>query len=116
MESKETVARTDDASSNTLLRGVSHVTVGAHDTITSVSDAAGPAVERVASGAHQVVDRVAGVATRAAETLGVKGEQLKSAEKKLMEGAREYVNQHPVASLGIAMAAGYLLSRLLSSK
>jgi ElaB/YqjD/DUF883 family membrane-anchored ribosome-binding protein len=116
MESKETVMGNADESRSTPLRGVSHVTVGANDTITSVSDAAGPAVERVASGAHEIVDRVAGVATRAAETLGIKGEQLKSAEKQIIEGAREYVNQHPIASLGIAMAAGYVLSRLLSSK
>jgi ElaB/YqjD/DUF883 family membrane-anchored ribosome-binding protein len=90
--------------------------MGAHDTITSVSDSARPAVDRMESSAHDVVDRVAGVATQTAETLGIKGEQLKSAQRRLMESARDYVREHPVASLGMAVATGYVLSRLLSSR
>jgi ElaB/YqjD/DUF883 family membrane-anchored ribosome-binding protein len=63
-----------------------------------------------------MVDRVAGAATQAAETLGVKGEQIKTAQQKVVEGAREYMNEHPVATLGAAVAVGFVLSRLLSSR
>jgi ElaB/YqjD/DUF883 family membrane-anchored ribosome-binding protein len=84
--------------------------------IDKVSDAAHPAVERLASGAHQAVDKIADVAGQAAETLGVKGEQLKNAQVQAMEQCRGYVRDHPVLSLGIAVAAGFLLSRLLSSR
>ena len=101
-------------SQGALTRGVGEVTVTMHEGIDSVSDAARPAVERIALGAHAAVDRVAGVATQAAETLGVKGEQLKSAQQKLVESAREYMKERPVAALGVAVAVGYLLSRLLS--
>jgi ElaB/YqjD/DUF883 family membrane-anchored ribosome-binding protein len=90
--------------------------MGAHDAIDKVSDAARPAVDRIASGAHQAVDKVASVAAQAAETLGVKGEQLKDMQTRAMEQCRVYVRENPVASLGIAVAAGYLLSRLLRSR
>ena len=116
METKETVITNDKDSRGALMRGVDQATVGAHDTITSASDAARPAVDRIAAGAHQIVDKVAGVAAEAAETLGAKGEQLKSAEKKMAETAREYIREHPVAVLGIAVATGYLLSRLRSPR
>jgi ElaB/YqjD/DUF883 family membrane-anchored ribosome-binding protein len=73
-------------------------------------------VDRLASGAHQAVDKIADAAGQAAETLGVKGEQLKNAQMQAMEQCRGYVRDHPVMSLGIAVAAGFLLSRLLSSR
>ncbi len=101
---------------NTLVRGVDQATAGAHDKITSATDAARPAVDRLAASAHDVVDKVAGVATQAAETLGVRGEQIKTAQDKLVESAREYMREHPVATLSVAVAAGFVLSRLLSSR
>jgi ElaB/YqjD/DUF883 family membrane-anchored ribosome-binding protein len=116
VEAKEAVTSNANDTRGLVARGVDHATVGAHETITAVSDAARPAVDRIASNAHSVVDRVAGVATRTAETLGVKGEQLMVAEKKLVKGAREYVREHPATSLGVAIATGYVLSRLFSSR
>ena len=101
---------------STLTRGVEQVKAGAHEKIDSVSDAAKPAVDRMATSAHVAVDKVAGVASQAAETLGIRGEQIKSAQEKLVESAREYMHEHPVATLGIAVAAGFVLSRLLSSR
>jgi len=101
---------------STLVRGVDQATAGAHEKINSVSEAAKPAVDRMATSAHEAVDKVAGVASHAAETLGVRGEQIKSAQDKLVESAREYMHEHPVATLGIAVAAGFVLSRLLSSR
>ncbi len=89
---------------------------GVHNAIDKVSDAARPMVDRIASGAHQTVDKLAGVAAQAADTLGVKGEQLKNMQAQAMEQCRGYVRENPVASLGIAIAAGFLLSRLLSSR
>jgi ElaB/YqjD/DUF883 family membrane-anchored ribosome-binding protein len=117
MEAKETtITVTGTDLRNTLVRGVDQATAGAHEKITSASDAARPAVDRLASSAHEVVDKVAGVATQAAETLGVRGEKIKSAQDKLVESAREYMREHPVATLGAAVAVGFVLSRLLSSR
>jgi ElaB/YqjD/DUF883 family membrane-anchored ribosome-binding protein len=46
----------------------------------------------------------------------VKGDQLMNAQSKIIAGTRDYVQEHPAAALGIAVAAGYVLSRLLSSR
>ncbi len=102
--------------SHSSIPSVPEARAGVHNAIDKVSDAARPMVDRIASGAHQTVDKIAGVATQAAETLGVKGEQLKNFQAQAMEQCRGYVRENPVASLGIAIAAGYLLSKLLSSR
>jgi ElaB/YqjD/DUF883 family membrane-anchored ribosome-binding protein len=33
-----------------------------------------------------------------------------------VEGAREYVREHPIAALGMAAAAGYVLSMLMRGR
>lgn len=97
-------SRTDQASSS------------AHEMIDRASAAARPAVDRVASTAHRAVDRMAGMASQAADKLSTQGEKLKDAQAKLMANSRTYVRDHPIASLGIAVAAGYLISRMFSSR
>ena len=91
-------------------------TSGVHQTIDRVTNAARPAVDRVASGAHQAVDSMAEAASKAADSLGIKTAQLKEAQERLMESCSAYVQENPLASLGIAVAAGFLLSRLVSSR
>ena len=93
-------------------RAVEEVTVSAHERVNQMSDAARPVVDRMASNAHAAIDTVAGVAATAADTLGIKGEQLTNAQTKLMAAARDYAREQPIAALGIAVAAGWILSRL----
>lgn len=95
---------------------IDNATAGVHQTIDKVSQAARPAVDRVTTGAHQVVDKLAGVAASAVDSIGAKGEQLKVAQDRLTEASRDYVRENPLTSIGIAVAAGFLLSRLLSSR
>ena len=102
--------------SGTSTRTVDDASAGAHSAIDKVSDAARPAVDRLASGAHEAVDKIAGAAAQAADALGAKGEQLKGVQVRVMDACRGYVREHPVASLGIAVAVGFVLSRLLSSR
>ena len=99
-----------------LAHAVDQAGSGAHDVIDKVSDAARPVVDRIASRAHRAVDRIAGAAGQAAETLGVKGEQLKNTQVRAMEQCRGYIRDKPVTALGIAVAAGFLLSRLWRSR
>ena len=101
---------------STLEHSVEAATVAAHRTIDSASEMARPAFDHVVSGAHGAVDRAGVAATHAAATLGVKGEQLNVSTHKIVEHAQGYVREHPVASLGIAVATGYFLSWLLSSR
>jgi ElaB/YqjD/DUF883 family membrane-anchored ribosome-binding protein len=73
--------------------------------------------------AHQAVDRAAEAAERVAsrlgervDALGEKGEELLEMKDNWIEGARDYVREHPVAALGIAVAAGYIFSMMMRSK
>lgn len=72
-------------------------------------------VDRAARGVHDTVDRLADVAGRTASSLGEKGEQFSETKERWVAQTRTYVQTHPVASIGIAVAAGFLLSRLLHS-
>ncbi len=116
MDSKTPLSANGGNFQNTLERGVDAATVAAHDTIDSVSDAARPALDQIVSGAHVAVDRAGVAAAHAAEALGVKGDQLNVSGKRIVDHAGVYVREHPVASLGMAVAAGYFLSWLLSSR
>lgn len=73
-----------------------------------------PVVERVAAGVHDAVDEAASAATSAARMVGEKGEVLKAAHERYLEGCRERVRDNPLAALGVALAAGIALSFLLS--
>lgn len=73
-------------------------------------------IDKASQSAHEAVDKIASATNQAAEALGEKGEQLKNAEQKLMESCRGYVQENPITSLGIAVAAGFLLSRVLSGR
>lgn len=69
------------------------------------------AVDRIATGAHQAVDRIANAASSAASQLNVKSEDLLAAKDRWMETCTTYVKEKPFVALGIAAAAGFLLSR-----
>lgn len=67
-------------------------------------------IDRLSQGAHGAVDRAANAASSMAERVGQKGDDLMELKDNWMEGAAEYVRDHPLAALGIAAAAGYLFS------
>ncbi len=73
-------------------------------------------IDKASKSAHEAVDKVASATNQAAETLSEKGEQLKNAEQQLVENCRGYIRDNPITSLGIAVAAGFVLSRLLSGR
>ena len=73
-------------------------------------------VERAGSTAHETVDRVTQAASQYAEQIGEKAEQWLEMKDDWVEGAREYVREHPIAALGMAVAAGYLLHMITRSR
>jgi len=101
---------------HTLERGADKATAAAHDAIDLAADVARPAIDTVVSNAHGAVDRAGVAATHAAGAVGVKGDQLNESGKRMAERAGGYVREHPVASLGMAVVAGYVLSRLFLSR
>jgi len=101
---------------HSLERSADKVTVAAHDAIDSAADATRPAFDNMVASAHETVDRAGAAASNAAGTLGVKGDQLNDSGARMIERAGVYVRENPVASIGMAVAAGYILSRLFSSR
>ena len=73
-------------------------------------------IDKAANSANEAIDKAADATSQAAEALGEKGEQLKNAEQQIMEDCRVYVRDNPITSLGIAVAAGFLLGRVLSGR
>jgi ElaB/YqjD/DUF883 family membrane-anchored ribosome-binding protein len=71
-------------------------------------------IDRLSATAHGAVDRAASVAATAADRFGAKSHDLLVAREQWMDATRGYVREHPLAALGIAIAAGYLLSRITS--
>ena len=77
---------------------------------------AGATVNRMASSAHDTVDRIADATNQAADNLNSKGREIKALEERWLEKVRDYVEHNPVQSLGIALAGGFLLSRIISNR
>lgn len=73
-------------------------------------------VENAADYVHGATDYVQKSASKAADVLGAKGEQLLNAEQKLMKYGRIYVANHPIKSIGIAIVGAYVLARLFSDR
>ncbi len=73
-------------------------------------------VDKASNYAHEAVDKIASISNQAAEALDEKGLQLKNAEQRLMHNCQGYVRDNPVTALGIAVAAGFLISRLLANR
>ena len=69
-------------------------------------------VERVGETAHQAIDTAADYAGR----LGEKAEEWMEMKDDWVQGTREYVREHPIAALGIAVGVGYVLSMLMRSR
>jgi ElaB/YqjD/DUF883 family membrane-anchored ribosome-binding protein len=73
-------------------------------------------VDRLSQSAHQAVDRAAGAAASYAERFGEKSDELMQMPQDWMDTARDYVRENPLQAIGIAAAAGYLLSVLMRSR
>ena len=72
-----------------------------------------PAIDQAAAMAHQAVDKAASAVLPAADWLSEQGENLNATQKKLVADTCSYVSANPLKSVGIAVVAGFLLSRII---
>jgi ElaB/YqjD/DUF883 family membrane-anchored ribosome-binding protein len=70
--------------------------------------------DKVANFAHETVDAVADASNHARAAFDEKSDQIMNAEQQLLKNCQTYIRENPVTSLGLAVAGGFLLSRLLS--
>ena len=93
---------------------------GAHYVVERVAGAADdaarraiPAIDRAAEYAHRTVDKTVTGVKPAAEWLEEQAKALNATQKKLVSSTRDYVAANPLVSLGMAIAAGFLISRIV---
>ena len=72
----------------------------------------GSMLNKATASIHGAVDQVADAAAPAARWLEVQGEALNNGSEKFVDSTSKYITAHPLQSLGIALAVGYLISRL----
>jgi ElaB/YqjD/DUF883 family membrane-anchored ribosome-binding protein len=82
----------------------------------NVADKASQGLSRLSSTAQQTMDRVTDAATQAAGRLSEKGQELWDMRGEAVDTARSYVREHPIATIGIAIAIGLVISRLTSRR
>lgn len=92
--SPETAAATEDV--------VNRAARSAHAMVDRVAEKAGPAVARVRGGIDS-----------ATESLQYGVEQIGEAQSRWVENSRGRIREHPLASIGVAVAGGMLLNLLL---
>jgi ElaB/YqjD/DUF883 family membrane-anchored ribosome-binding protein len=63
--------------------------------------------------AHRTVDRLATVVHEATDQFVARGEAWQAVQDRLVSQTRDRVRQRPLAIVGIALAVGFLMSRLM---
>ena len=120
----ETIARDNTPSTSGMLDNtegaVNKASLSAHavvDSIVGVADEAAsrakPAIDQVAAMAHQAVDKAASAAAPTVDWLTEQGESINASQKQLVADARGYVSANPLKAVGMAVVAGFVLSRLI---
>ena len=69
-------------------------------------------LNKASARAHGALDKVVDAAEPAAQWLEEHGEALTAGSEKLIHRTRKYVTANPLQALGMALAAGYLISRI----
>src|SRR3954470_3244674 len=119
MENKTTSGMNDisGSSTDTTLNKASSGAHSAVDRAAGLADEAArrakPAIDRVAGYAHQAVDKAMGAAGPAADWIDEHGQDLRATEERVVEATSEYVRANPWKSVGIAVVAGVILSRIV---
>jgi ElaB/YqjD/DUF883 family membrane-anchored ribosome-binding protein len=99
-----------------LVDGIDSARAEAHSAIDGISNVAHPAVDRLASNAHEVIDRLVSAANSAGDTYENQAAALGRMRDRVTGSTGEYIVRNPLSSIGMALAAGFLLSRLLRSR
>lgn len=68
---------------------------------------------RAAQAAHEAIDQISGRSAEAEERLRQASQRASERTQELANDVSEYVTKNPLASIGIAAAAGFILGALL---
>ncbi|MCG6118567.1 MAG: hypothetical protein MEQ07_10320 [Aquimonas sp.] len=116
MSSTERSSSESSSAVGAIGRGVDSTASGAHRAIDRANEAVHPVVDSLSSGAHHAVDALGSAATAAAAAIDHKSTQVHAAQQRVTKSTRELVQENPLAAIGVALAAGYLLSWILKAR
>jgi ElaB/YqjD/DUF883 family membrane-anchored ribosome-binding protein len=88
-------------------------TTTVHSAIDEAARNAQPAIDRVAAMAHQATDKVSSAGGQTADWVNAQSEQLILTQKKVLDDTCNYISANPLKAVGIALAAGFLISRIV---
>lgn len=89
---------------------------GAGQDYASASDQAMSKLSQLTDTAQQTIERLTHVASNAASRIGERGQDLWAAQAPNVEKARLYMREHPLVAIGIAVAVGVVLAKLISRR
>ena len=72
-------------------------------------------IDTVSDLAEEAVDKTTRATNQAADKPVEKGDQLRSAEQRLLKETSDYVRDNPLTSVGIAIGVGFLLSKFFGN-
>ncbi len=78
--------------------------------------AAHQTVDAAAASAHDAVNWAANKANHATDSLSDRGHDMKETQEKWLGMARDYVQENPATSVGIALLGGYLLNSIFRAR
>ena len=94
----------------------SSIDSAAHKAYAASSETLRPVIDQLLAGVHHAVERLADVAAAAVDKVELSGDYIKDTQDKAVRGARGYVREKPLTSIGIAVASGFLLSWALRQR
>lgn len=84
-----------------------------HETTDRLATAAHAAVDRAADTLRPAEERARAAAAEAGVRAHDAADRARSEGEKLVASLKDYTSQHPIASLGIAFAAGVVLASII---
>jgi ElaB/YqjD/DUF883 family membrane-anchored ribosome-binding protein len=85
----------------------------AHATVSSAERELHSATERLAQAAHHAVDTLSEYGGRAEERLRSSGSAASERSRELVDQVTQYVEDHPLAAVGIAVAVGFAVGMMI---
>lgn len=107
-EHSSAMAKGNDSDSD--IGSIEKGTAAAHRAIDKAADTV---VNKLAAGAHRGVDKVAVAAAPAAGWLGETAGRLEQKRRELMHEGSEQVRAKPLTYVGMALALGFLVGRVM---
>ncbi len=84
--------------------------------VETVTDFTNGTVDKASKATNEAVGKASKATREIADKMGEKGEQLRTAEQRLLKETTEYVRDNPITSVGIALGVGFLLSKWFNNR